>query len=317
MILPPFHLQNLSSQIFLAPMEGVVDPVVRALWTSQMGGIDFCVSEFVRVTSQIVPDHVFYKIVPELQTGGRTSSGTPVIVQLLGGQPEPMALNAVRAVELGALAIDINFGCPAKTVNNHDGGAALLKNPRRVFEVTSAVRKATPKTHSVSAKVRLGFSDKSQFLEIAHAAEEAGAAWLTVHARTRDEGYLPPAHWEYIARIREALQIPVIANGDIWSIEDYHRCREVSGCEHVMMGRGLIARPDLARAIKNSTPHISWSEQLNFVRQFANESSLYRGESYGASRVKQILKSISRHEPEAQSLFNQVKLFHTVSEMKI
>jgi tRNA-dihydrouridine synthase C len=310
-----FDLKTAAPKIWLAPMEGVVDPIVRDLWTRTIGGIDYCVSEFIRVTDRLLPDHVFYKIAPEMKTGGATPSGTPVVVQLLGGQCEPMALNAARAIELGAPAIDLNFGCPAKTVNNHDGGAALLKNPHRVFDVTSAVRKAVPAEFTVSAKMRLGFSDKNQFLEIAKAAEEAGASWVTVHARTRDEGYRPPAHWEYTARIREELKIPVIANGEVWTVEDYWRCRDVSGCDHVMIGRGLMSKPDLALAIKKSQPHFEWSDYLQFVRTFAHANVAHRGESYGASRIKQLLKSISRDQPEAAELFNKIKLHHTTSAM--
>ncbi len=310
-----FDLKNSSPQIWFAPMEGVVDPIVRDLWTRTIGGIDTCVSEFIRVTDRLLPDHVFFKICPEMKKGGATAAGIPVIAQLLGGQCEPMALNAARAIELGAPAIDLNFGCPAKTVNNHDGGAALLKNPHRVHDVTRAVRNAIPADRTVSAKMRLGFSDKNYFLEIAKAAEEAGAAWITVHARTRDEGYRPPAHWEYIARIREELNIPVIANGEVWSVEDYWKCREVTGCSHVMIGRGLMSKPDLAFAIKNSHPHYAWTEYMDFVRTFAHTNLAARGESYGASRIKQLLKSISRNQPEAAELFDKIKLHHTVSAM--
>src|SRR5207244_3542550 len=106
-------------------MEGVLDWVLREL-LSDVGGVDRMVTEFVRVTDRLLPDHVFHKYCPELNQGGRTRSGIPVFIQLLGGQAGPLAENARRAVELGAPGIDLNFGCPAKTVNRHDGGAALL-----------------------------------------------------------------------------------------------------------------------------------------------------------------------------------------------
>ncbi|MFN7455245.1 MAG: tRNA-dihydrouridine synthase, partial [Pseudobdellovibrionaceae bacterium] len=115
-------------RLLLAPMEGVVDWVLRDTMT-ELGGIDQCVTEFVRVTTTLHPKIIFSRSCPELQTGSKTRSGTPVFVQLLGGQPEPMAANAARAAELGAAGIDINFGCPAKLVNRHDGGAVLLKSP--------------------------------------------------------------------------------------------------------------------------------------------------------------------------------------------
>jgi tRNA-dihydrouridine synthase C len=308
------QLSNASNQIWLAPMEGVVDPVVRNLWT-KLGGIDICVTEFIRVTDRAVSEDVFYKYCPELQTGGKTESGVPVLVQLLGGKTEPMAASAKRAAELGAPGIDLNFGCPAKTVNRHDGGATLLKDPRRIFDMVSAVRAAVPKNLTVSAKVRLGFSDKSLFLEIAQAAQEAGSSWIVVHARTRDEGYRPPAHWEYIGRIREALKIPVIANGEIWTIEDYHRAREISGCEHVMIGRGLMSRPDLALEIKRGLRQFNRQSQLRFIEEFALASHAYRGENYSVGRMKQILKSFAKAEPTAAELFENIKRFDTLNEI--
>ena len=106
-------------RLYLAPMEGVIDHTMRDLFTRQ-GGVDRCVTEFVRINNSLLPPRVFYRMCPELRSGGKTPSGTPVHVQLLGGQPEPMADNAARAVELGAPGIDINFGCPAKTVNRSD-----------------------------------------------------------------------------------------------------------------------------------------------------------------------------------------------------
>src|SRR6478609_5011361 len=102
--------------LVLAPMEGVTDAPMRALLTEQ-GGFSFCVSEFLRVTQDLLPAHVFYRHVPELNSGCRTPSGTPIQIQLLGGNEEAMATNAQRACDLGARAIDINFGCPSPTVN--------------------------------------------------------------------------------------------------------------------------------------------------------------------------------------------------------
>lgn len=118
-------------KVALAPMEGVVDHIVRDLWT-WMGGYDFCVTEFIRVTQHVLPSKVFYRDCPELLNGGRTPSGVPVYVQLLGSHPALLGDNASVAESLGALGVDLNFGCPAKTVNRHDGGAVLLKVPQRL-----------------------------------------------------------------------------------------------------------------------------------------------------------------------------------------
>ncbi len=189
----------------LAPMEGVMDWVFRDLITS-LGGVDQVTTEFMRVTRNLHPNKVFYRYAPELHTGSRTRSGTPLFVQLLGGHPEPMAENALRASELGALGIDLNFGCPAKTVNRHDGGASLLRYPSRLHDITLAVRRAVPAHIPVTAKMRLGFEDTSLCLENATALSEAGASALAVHCRTKIQGYKPPAHWEWIQPIKERIK---------------------------------------------------------------------------------------------------------------
>ena len=237
--------------IGLAPMEGVLDPLMRKIIT-QKAQIDFCSTEFVRVTDKLLPQHVFYRYAPELSNKSRTESGAPVLVQLLGGKPDWMAKNAERAFELGAHGIDINFGCPAKTVNRHDGGAALLKEPQRLFDVVSTIKKQVGVDKHVSAKVRLGFSDKSLVLDIAKACSEAQASWITIHARTKEESYRPPAHWNFIRKMKEVSSIPVFANGDLWDLEAYKRCQVESSCDDVMIGRGLMRNPFLAQEIKEN-----------------------------------------------------------------
>ncbi len=287
-----FFSHEAPPRTVLAPMEGVVDAMTRSVLTA-LGGIDLCLTEFIRVTTQLLPEHVFYKYAPELQNDSRTNCGTPLLVQLLGSDPACLGDNAARAISLGAYGIDLNFGCPAKTVNRHDGGASLLKDPERVARAVAGVRSALPSTVSVSAKVRLGFHDKSLHREIAQAAESGGADWLTVHARTRDEGYQPPAHWEYIASMRQAVRIPVIANGECWAPDDVRRMREVSGCRHVMLGRGLLARPSLAREIRGGH-ELTWPESLQLLRDFYLQSLAARGESFASARLKQWLRFMSR-----------------------
>jgi tRNA-dihydrouridine synthase C len=160
-----------------------------------------------------------------------------------------MAEAAVRGYELGAAAIDINFGCPAPTVNRHDGGAALLRHPKRIREIVSAIRAALPAHVPVSAKLRLGWDCIDAIEENTAMAAEGGASWLAIHGRTRVAGYAPPVFWKPIGRVRERLGLPVVANGDIWSLADFRRCREESGCIHFMLGRGALADPRLARKV--------------------------------------------------------------------
>jgi tRNA-dihydrouridine synthase C len=299
-----------APKIFLAPMEGVVDHITRRILTG-VGGLDLVLTEFIRILDRELPDHVFFRDAIELTYLGDlkalTHSGVPLVVQLLGSDAKVLGKNADRAIRLGAKGIDLNFGCPAKTVNRHDGGATLLKNPDRVAAVVSAVRQAVPPSFSVSAKVRLGFSDKLLHREIAQAAEFGGATWLTVHARTRDEGYRPPAHWEYIAKMREAVKIPVIANGDVWTPEDYKRMLAVSGCQHAMLGRGILARPSLALECKGESDLWPWEKVEPLLTEFISLSNLEKGPRFAAARLKQWLKNLAKTYPEAAALFEQVK----------
>ncbi len=177
--------------LLLAPMEGLLDFVLRDVLT-RVGGVDRCVSEFIRITGSLLPDKVFLRYVPELLNGSRTLAGVPVRAQLLGSDPVCMAENAARLAALQPEGIDLNFGCPAKVVNRHGGGAALLQEPERIAAVVAAVRRAVPAHLPVSAKMRLGFNDTLLMRECAQAMQDGGAAELVVHARTKADGYRPP-----------------------------------------------------------------------------------------------------------------------------
>ena len=231
--------------LILAPMEGVTDPSMRAL-LAELGGFTFCVAEYLRISQAVPPPRAILAHVPELALGGRCAAGLPVQVQLLGGDPARLAASAQLAVELGARAIDLNFGCPARTVNRHDGGAALLRFPQRIFAIVTAVRAALPAAVPVSAKMRLGWEDPEDIHCNADMAAAAGAAWITIHGRTRLQGYRPPAYWGPIGQVRRRLAIPVVANGDIWTLDDLRRCQDETGCCHLMLGRGAVADPSLA-----------------------------------------------------------------------
>ena len=161
--------------ILLAPMEGLLDHILRDVLT-RVGGVDRCVSEFIRVTDQLLPKRVFTRIVPELHNGGRTAAGVPVHPQLLGSDVNCLAENAARLAELQPEGIDLNFGCPAKCVNRHRGGAVLLDEPELVHEIVAAVRRAVPAAVPVSAKMRLGHRDEDRMLDCARAIADGGAA---------------------------------------------------------------------------------------------------------------------------------------------
>jgi len=295
---------------FLAPMEGVIDNEMRAVLT-EIGGYNRCVTEFIRVTEQRLPDHVYRRFAPELDTGGMTPSGVPVYLQLLGGNYKWMGINAARAQRLEPPGIDLNFGCPSKTVNRSDGGSAVLKEPTRVGDIIKSVRDAVDPAIPVTAKIRLGFSDHQQLDEIVDQVVQGGASELCIHARTREDRYKPPAYWHLIKGISKRIAIPVIINGEIWSTADAERARLESGCNDIMLGRGALTCPDLAKAIRARTngknyAAKSWFETLDMVYDYLQRTK-NKHPLFVSNRAKQWLVFLQMHYPEAAQLFHKIK----------
>ncbi|MDY0107361.1 MAG: tRNA-dihydrouridine synthase [Giesbergeria sp.] len=298
--------------LLLAPMEGLLDFVLRDVLT-RVGGVDRCVSEFIRITGTLLPDKVFLRYVPELLHGGRTLAGVPVRAQLLGSDPACMAENAARLAVLGPEGIDLNFGCPAKVVNRHGGGAALLREPERIATLVAAVRRAVPAHLPVSAKMRLGYDDASLARECAQAMQDGGACEIVVHARTKLDGYRPPAYWEQIPAIRAAVSVPVVANGEIWTVEDALRCRAVAGCDALMLGRGMVADPGLARALRAwdagrpGGDTVQWADLRPHLQDFWRLVCEHLEPRQRAGRLKQWLNLMRRRFPEAELAYQQVR----------
>lgn len=305
-------------RIMLAPMEGVVDAPMRDFLT-QIGGYDRCVTEFVRVIDNTYPRHVFTRFCPELKTAGRTAAGIPVFVQLLGSDPDAMARNARKAAQMGALGIDINFGCPSKTVNNRDGGSAVLREPLRVGLILSAVRDAVPVDTPVTAKIRLGYDHDEDFSAIIAAVKSSGVDELCVHARTKKHGYKTPAYWSRVVEAREKLSIPVIINGEIWHSEHARQAQDESTCDDIMLGRGGISRPDLALQIRADsageayTP-LAWESIWEKVREQAIILHDIQPK-YAGMRTKQWLRYLGLGYPEANQVFETIKRCQRVDDM--
>ena len=308
-------------QLILAPMQGLTDAPMRDLLT-RIGGFDECVSEFVRITHTVHSRQTWLKYAPEIANGNRTVAGVPCVVQLLGSDADNMAVNALEAVRFGADKIDLNFGCPAPTVNKHQGGAVLLKEPERVFHIVKTLRAALPEHIPLTGKMRLGFEDKSLALENACAIAEGGACALTVHARTKVEGYEPPAHWVWVRKIREAVAIPVTANGDVFTLDDYLGIKRESGCDSVMLGRGAVMRPDLARQIKQyergeAVDAADFAEVMGWIRLFFDLCLEKEAQNkYPVARLKQWLGMLKKVYPEAHALFEVVRTIKEADEMK-
>ena len=308
-------------RILLAPMEGLLDNLLRDTLT-RVGGdgapdFDVCISEFIRVTDTLLPRAAFLRVAPELQNGSRTPSGVPVRVQLLGSDPACLAENAGRLAELGAFGVDLNFGCPAKTVNRHRGGAVLLKEPELLHSIVAAVRRAVPREIPVTAKMRLGYDTPEHAVDCAQALGAGGAAEIAVHARTKLDGYKPPAYWEWIARVRENVAVPVVANGEIWSVEDARRCLDISGCNALMLGRGAVANPALAALIRGrrDTP-LPWTEIRPLIRHYWEVVGQRIQPRHRGGRIKQWLHYLKRHYPEAIVEFDAIRRLNDPADIE-
>ena len=300
-----------SGQILLAPMEGLVDFVLRDILT-RVGGVDRCVSEFIRVSGTLLPNRAFIRVMPELLNGGKTFAGVPVRGQLLGSDATCLAENAARLASLGPTGVDLNFGCPAKIVNRHGGGAMLLQDPESVARIVSAVRRAVPMHLPVSAKMRLGFNDDTRAEECAQAIADAGASEIVVHARTKAHGYRPPAYWERVADVRAAVKIPVIANGEIWTVADALRCRDVSGCKDIMLGRGMVTDPGLAWAVRGASDgqpdtQVTWQTLRPLLNDFWALVATRVERKHRAGRLKQWLNFLRRRYPEAEAAYGALR----------
>ena len=294
-------------RVLLAPMEGVLDSLVRELLT-EVNDYDLCITEFVRVVDQLLPAKVFHRICPELHNNSRTPSGTQVRIQLLGQHPQWLAENAARAVELGSYGVDLNCGCPSKLVNGSGGGATLLKDPELIYQGAKAMREAVPGHLPVTVKVRLGWDSSDRQFEIADAVQQAGASELAVHGRTKEQGYKAEhINWQAIGEIRQRLTIPVIANGEIWDWQSAQECMAVTGCDAVMIGRGALNIPNLSRVVKYNEPRMPWPDVVTLLKKYTRLEKQGDTGLYHVARIKQWLGYLRKEYAEATTLFQEIR----------
>lgn len=294
-------------RVLLAPMEGVLDALVRELLT-EVNDYDLCITEFLRVVDKRLPVKSFFKLCPELHRQSRTSSGTPVRIQLLGQHPQWLAENAARAADLGSWGVDLNCGCPSKVVNGSGGGATLLKDPESIYRGAKAMREAVPSHLPVTVKIRLGWDSGDRQFEIADAVQQAGATELVVHGRTKEDGYKPERiNWQAIGEIRQRLSIPVIANGEIWDWQSAQECRAVTGCDAVMIGRGALNVPNLSRVVKYNEPRMPWPDVMQLLQKYCRLEKQDDTGLYHVARIKQWLSYLRKEYAEATALFVTIR----------
>lgn len=305
-------------RIILAPMQGVLDYFMRDLLT-QINHYDLCVSEFVRVVDSLLPNKVYYRLCPELRTQGFTRAGTPVRVQLLGQEPHWLAENARIAIELGSHGIDLNCGCPSKTVNGSQGGASLLRDPELIYQATLAIRQAVSCEQVVSVKVRLGWDNPSQAVEIADACCQGGASEITIHGRTKIDGYKAESiNWQCIGDVQKKIKIPVIANGEIFTYADAKRCQMLTGCQDLMVARGALQLPNLSQVLKLNAHKLDWrTGVIPLLQAYAQVENSFDSGFYHIARIKQWLQYLKKNYVEAVQLFEKIKICHCAKELKV
>lgn len=245
--------------LILAPMEGVGDRCFRQAMAS-IGGFDMAVTEFMRV-----PRNAHVKSLARQYEPNETSP-IPLTAQIMGSDPDLMA-DMARELELkGALRVDINCGCPSNTVTGRGAGSSLLREPAALHEVAKAVVKAV--SIPISLKMRSGFEDITLFKENLLAAQESGIRYITLHPRTKVDGYGPPARWDLIAEAKTILDIPLVGNGDILNVSDALRMLQLTGCDALMIGRGSVINPFIFHQIKshfaNETYVPDWQDLLRY-----------------------------------------------------
>ncbi|KAA1193851.1 tRNA dihydrouridine(16) synthase DusC [Photorhabdus heterorhabditis] len=302
-------------RVLLAPMEGVLDSLVREL-LSEINEYDLCITEFLRVVDSLLPVKSFYKLCPELRNQSRTLSGTLVRVQLLGQYPQWLAENAARAIELGSYGVDLNCGCPSKTVNGSGGGATLLKDPELIYQAVKAMREAVPSHLPMTVKVRLGWDSGDRRFEIADAVQQAGATEITIHGRTKEDGYKAERiNWQAIGEIRQRLSIPVIANGEIWDWQSAQNCMGITGCDAVMIGRGALNVPNLGRVVKYNEPKMHWQGVVQLLQKYVRLEKQGDTGQYHVARIKQWLGYLRKEYEEATALFEEIRKLKTSADI--
>lgn len=259
--------------LILAPMEGVGDHCFRKAMAS-IGGFDEAVREFLRVPCNAHIKSLGARYDPhELDP-------IPLAAQLMGADPALMAEMAQEMERRGAKRIDLNCGCPSNTVTGKGAGSSLLKDPNFLQQIAKAMVEAV--SIPVTAKLRSGFEDTSLFKENLIAAQESGIAYLTLHPRTKVEGYTPPANWDLIAEAKSLLKIPVVGNGDILNVEHALKMLAHTRCDALMIGRGSIINPFIFHEIKAHYSKIPYEKKWEslvayfhtYIEQISSETPL-------------------------------------------
>ena len=297
----------LENHVIAAPMAGVTDLPFRLLLKEQGAGL---------VCSEMVSAKAIYynnkNTEPLMMVDEKER---PFSLQLFGSDPELMA-EMVRKIEDRPFdIIDINMGCPVPKVVNNGEGSALMKQPLLAGKIIEAMAKATEKP--VTVKIRKGFDDEHvNAVEMAHIAQESGAAAVAVHGRTREQYYHGKADWDIIRQVKEAVNIPVIGNGDINSSEAAKEIQKQTGCDGIMVARGLQGNPWLIGQILYGTPKPSIEEIVEMILRHARMQVEFSGEYLGIRQMRKHVAWYTTGYPGSSKLRGMVNQVESMEELE-